>query len=151
MYCKHQQGCKSSFDSAGPGTSGCMHGCEHLLTLGMQEKFDERWQVLLIPKLAEEELHMRNDAVTVRKQRLDNAQVCCITVLPLNCCQALFLDAGRANKVALPYFALPVEQGVVWRSALSCYSCSNYYLYSLLAHPSAYCTELIQCNFCLRG
>ena len=29
----------------------------------------------MIPKLAEEEVHMRNDAIAVRKQRLDNAQV----------------------------------------------------------------------------
>ena len=60
-----------------------LHG--HLVAWNLQEKFDERWQVLLIPKLAEEEVHMRNDAVTVRKQRLDNAQVCCSNVLPLNC------------------------------------------------------------------
>ena len=52
-----------------------MHECEHSVALVLQEKFDERWQVCLIPKLAEEEVHMRNDAIAVRKQRLDNAQV----------------------------------------------------------------------------
>lgn len=31
--------------------------------------------MLLVPKLAEEETHLRNDAIAVRKQRLDHAQV----------------------------------------------------------------------------
>lgn len=52
-----------------------VHGHEHFVAFGLQEKFDERWQVCLIPKLAEEEVHMRDDAIAVRKQRLDNAQV----------------------------------------------------------------------------
>lgn len=43
---------------------------------------------------------MRNDAVTVRKQRLDNAQVCCIIMLPLDCWQPLFSQANRAKPVA---------------------------------------------------
>lgn len=53
----------------------CVHQHKHFVAHGLQEKFDERWQVCLLPKLAEEEVHMRNDAITVRKQRLDNAQV----------------------------------------------------------------------------
>lgn len=65
--------------------------------LGLQEKFDERWQVLLIPKLAEEEVHMRGDVVTVRKQRLDNAQVSCFPRLPSTCQYALFPSAVSAQ------------------------------------------------------
>ncbi len=41
----------------------------------LQEKFEERWQALLAPKLAEEQTHTRTDAAAVRKQRLDCAQV----------------------------------------------------------------------------
>jgi len=41
----------------------------------LQEKFEERWQALLAPKLAEEQTHTRTDAAAVRKQRLDRAQV----------------------------------------------------------------------------
>ena len=41
----------------------------------LQEKFEERWQALLAPKLAEEQTHTRTDAAAVRKHRLDGAQV----------------------------------------------------------------------------
>ena len=41
----------------------------------LQEKFEERWQALLAPKLAEEQTHTRTDAAAVRKLRLDRAQV----------------------------------------------------------------------------
>ena len=44
-------------------------------TFLLQEKFEERWQALLAPKLAEEQTHTRTDAAAVRKQRLDRAQV----------------------------------------------------------------------------
>ena len=74
----------------------------HLVASGLQEKFDERWQVLLIPKLAEEEVHMRNDAVIIRKQRLDNAQVWCITVHLLGCQPALLSRADRAEMHVSP-------------------------------------------------
>ena len=63
--------CSSSQSAVGSihASLECPHSCF------VQEKFDERWQVLLLPKLAEEETHMRNDAIAVRKQRLDHAQV----------------------------------------------------------------------------
>lgn len=41
----------------------------------VQEKFDERWQAVLLPKLAEEDMHARTDEAAVRRQRLDKAQV----------------------------------------------------------------------------
>lgn len=47
----------------------------------MQEKFDERWQALLVPKLAEEDMHTRTDEAAVRRQRLDKAQVHCHSLL----------------------------------------------------------------------
>ena len=51
----------------------------------MQEKFDERWQALLVPKLAEEDMHMRTDEAAVRRQRLDKAQVHFQLLLLLHC------------------------------------------------------------------
>ena len=50
-----------------------LHCLQHFLA--MQEKFDERWQALLVPKLAEEDMHTRTDEAAVRRQRLDKAQV----------------------------------------------------------------------------
>ncbi|KAL0051058.1 hypothetical protein WJX82_001222 [Trebouxia sp. C0006] len=46
----------------------------NLMASGVEEKFEERWQALLAPKLAEEQTHTRTDAAAVRKQRLDCAQ-----------------------------------------------------------------------------
>lgn len=46
----------------------------NLMASGVEEKFEERWQALLAPKLAEEQTHTRTDAAAVRKQRLDRAQ-----------------------------------------------------------------------------
>ncbi|KAL0031566.1 hypothetical protein WJX77_007539 [Trebouxia sp. C0004] len=46
----------------------------NLMASGVEEKFEERWQALLAPKLAEEQTHIRTDAAAVRKQRLDRAQ-----------------------------------------------------------------------------
>ena len=68
----------------------------------VQEKFEERWQALLAPKLAEEETYMRTDAAAVRKQRMDSAQVglssqtrVCLMFTSC-CCQHVDLDS--------PYF-----------------------------------------------
>ncbi|KAL0026079.1 hypothetical protein WJX79_007769 [Trebouxia sp. C0005] len=46
----------------------------NLMASGVEEKFEERWQALLAPKLAEEQTHTRTDAAAVRKHRLDGAQ-----------------------------------------------------------------------------
>ena len=57
---------------------GLLHHHALLHMVGcVQEKFDERWQALLLPKLAEEDMHARTDEAAVRKQRLEKAQVLC--------------------------------------------------------------------------
>lgn len=42
----------------------------------LQEKFDERWSALVVPKLAEDEGQCRNDEAILLKRRMDMQQVC---------------------------------------------------------------------------